>query len=1239
MPPTDSLAETGPKPPLWSDDQQIGRFRIVRKLGAGGMGVVYEAIDTERGGRVALKTLKSIEPQAARRFKNEFRALSDLRHPNVIELYELHATEHRLYFTMRLVDGCDWLSWVRDSEMSAGWSRDESQIRDTPDYDRIRAALRQLTLGLAAIHGIGKVHRDVKPANVLVEPDGHVVLLDFGLVRDTDTNEINRMTASGAVVGTPAFMSPEQARGLELTPASDWYAVGVILFQALTHKLPYPGASSRQLETRGPPPDPRESLRNTPAPLAELCMALMDPDPAKRPTAEDILAILPEGEGRPTPAADRARRPFVARGAAVTQLTEAYNAATLGRTVVTFIEGPSGIGKTALSDHFLRGLRRRDGNGVVILRGRCYEQESVPYKALDPLIDRLTSYLHRLSAADVAALLPREIHALTRLFPTLLDVEMIDLAPRRSPTDEQELRQRAFDALRELLGRITDRRPLVLSIDDLQWTDDDSVSLLLHLLRPPEAPHLLLLGSFRGDEATETNNPLGRLVSELDKPRSGVDVRRVSLGPLPALDTSLLAEALLTELGLPPGLADRIAEESEGNPLLAGELVRHLASGQEGDEPEAIGSPRLSTMLAERTQRLPRSARRLLETVAIAGRRLPLSVALSAATPNSGEDDPVGRLRVERFVRTAGPRKSRTIETYHDRIRVVTVEQMADEDRRRTHEALARALRQTADPDPDHLLEHYRAAGDDKRAGEFAILAAERAATQLAFDRAADRFELALRLGAGDRAKLETRLGESLANCGRAQDAAEAYLRAAELEDGNVRIDLKRRGAMLLLESGHSERGKSELADVLRAHNLKLPASRRSIIVALLMRRAKLKLRGLSWTEDRDVDAKTLARLDTCWSASRGLTITDLYAGGYFQAEHLLLALSSGDPSRVALALAEEAKSSSYFGDRGVARARKLLGQVQELAERLGTPHARALAIATEALVLLMGAQWADSLELNQQAETLLRDECTGVHQEIFDTMAGQAAALYVMGDLVGLDVLCSRTAAETGIRKNIYHEVLARSFLVLPALGRADVSNARDTLAAMTPLATERGIQAAGIQLVNAQAAFDIYTDAAPDTWDTRQAAIAGMSDNPLMRASLARTEVWSWHGRLALAAAERRQDRREELLGHAQRLARSLAKDPFPTAKPFAGLLRAGIDHLRGRTDATEGQLRRAAEQFDALDMKVYAAASRRRLGRVLGGDRGSLMCERAEAVMRSVGGKNFDAFTRIWAPGFPD
>src|SRR5689334_10222061 len=191
-----------------------GRFQLLERLGGGGMGVVYAAHDQALDRRVALKTLRCADPAAIYRFKAEFRSLVDVAHPNLVTLHELTMAAGEWFFTMELVKGSNFLSWVR---------------RPAP---RLRIALLQLAEGLSALHAAGKLHRDIKPSNVLVNGEGRVVVLDFGLVTELVPRE--RQPWDLQFAGTPHYMAPEVLGGEAASPASDWYSVGVMLYEALT---------------------------------------------------------------------------------------------------------------------------------------------------------------------------------------------------------------------------------------------------------------------------------------------------------------------------------------------------------------------------------------------------------------------------------------------------------------------------------------------------------------------------------------------------------------------------------------------------------------------------------------------------------------------------------------------------------------------------------------------------------------------------------------------------------------------------------------------------------------------------------------------------------------------------------------------------------------------------------------------------------------------------------------------
>lgn len=207
-------------------------------MATGGYGAVYEAYDRERGGRVALKRLVRVDPTAVWRFKQEFRALADVKHPNLVRLHELFCDDGAWYLTMDLIVGVDFQSYVRTSALTRVLPTGE-RVREPWRFDesRLRAALAQLVSGVQALHEARRLHRDLKPSNVLVTPSGAVVILDFGLVAELQGDIYQSYEDS--VKGTPIYMSPEMANDEAIGPASDWYAVGVMLYEALTGASPF----------------------------------------------------------------------------------------------------------------------------------------------------------------------------------------------------------------------------------------------------------------------------------------------------------------------------------------------------------------------------------------------------------------------------------------------------------------------------------------------------------------------------------------------------------------------------------------------------------------------------------------------------------------------------------------------------------------------------------------------------------------------------------------------------------------------------------------------------------------------------------------------------------------------------------------------------------------------------------------------------------------------------------------
>ena len=788
---------------------RVGRYDVVGLIGAGGMGAVYDAIDREHGTRVALKTLSHLSATNLLLFKSEFRSVADLSHPQLVPVYELACHDDLWFFTMQRIEGTDFISALRgapahgprdpeqgvdltertthDPAFTAATVRvhdgahrssppPRSRASAPPSVDRLRDAFGQLVRGIRALHAANLLHLDIKPTNVLVDADDRVVVVDFGLVRAIEGKGAVRPDRR-AIYGTPGWMAPEQDAGGAVGPATDWYAIGLLLYLALTGVSAFaPGdGPPLTLAERPLPPPPEQLVPGLPTDLCALAVALLHPDPAFRPTGDDIAAHLFGDEGERRTSARVVRR-LVGRDAERARLAEALQCVRERGAAVVHVVGPSGVGKTALLDALLEDASA----GALVLRGRCYERESVPYKGFDGMIDELAAWLVDRAEGEPLPALPAWITELSRVFPALASVRKIaeHIAEGRltAAVPVLEVRRRAVEALRELATTLAARRPLVLAIDDLHWADADSAALLAKLLEPPMPRGLLVAASFRAEEAASNAvlAPYLAMVDELAADGARGDVRSftIPVGPLSASESERLASATLASLDVhTDGLARAVAEEAAGNPFFVEELAHHAARGRD------LEAPTLDRVLVARLQSLTAAERALVEVLAIADHPIPIAVAFGVAELGGNGLRALWSLRNGHFVRSSGSRADDGVELHHDRMRAAVVSAMPRNRQDAIHLALGCAFRDAIDSakaSPSFIFDAARHLasvpsllhGEERRAAARLQLAAGRrarrgAAFPLAFaclragtellDEAAwdDDYELALALHGG----------------------------------------------------------------------------------------------------------------------------------------------------------------------------------------------------------------------------------------------------------------------------------------------------------------------------------------------------------------------------------------------------------------------------------------------------------------------------------------------------------
>lgn len=1250
------------------------RFTVRRRLGAGGMGVVYEAHDREMDKIVALKTLTRAEAAHIYRFKREFRMLADVSHPSLVALYELMSDGGHWFFTMELVKGVTFIQYVRPEAAGVDPSTDNTLLKpgarprrhtdteadteffdsshfspasgempaldETPppaetnyrlDVSRLRSALRQLAEGVNRLHELGKLHRDIKPSNVLVTDEGRVVLLDFGLVEDIQPELHETLLA-----GTPDYMSPEQGAQMAISKASDWYSVGVILYQALTGRLPFQGRFFEVMmhkQTRDPI-QPRELNREIPRDLNELCVKLLRRDAEARPTGREVLRAL---GARATGASvsfvsPSAGSSFIGRERLLAELHDAYSATREGETVSVYVHGNSGMGKSALVRTFLDQIKEQKPKPI-LLQGRCYERESVPYKALDGVVDSLSKHLSSLRHGRAETLLPRNSLALARVFPVMLQVDAIFNARSARPetVDLFTLRRQAFGALRELLGRIAHHRPLVIYIDDLQWADADSTFLLEDLLRPPDAPKLLLVGSFRTEDV-DTKPFLKQLLQATGKDTC----RELFVNPLPAGEARELTRSLFASAGLSSEpFIDSIVQEASGSPFLLEQLTHYGMM----NERVATAGITLATMLDERINQLPSGSRQFLDTLAVARRPVNQDVAIRAAGLEDDDSEILGALRSAQFVRSGGT--SYGVEIYHDRIGETLASLLGDDERRQIHRRLAQAVEARGLDDPEALYEDYLGAGDEDRAAGHAEAAARKAASALAFDRAALYYRRAIELkpGTANLVDLKIRLGDALANAGRPAEAAKEFLDAAKASGSQQSLALQQRAGAQLLQGGHIEEGLEVFRVVLETAGFKLANGPKRALLSLILRRLWIRLRGLEFTERKanEIPESDLARIDICWAVAAGLGMVDLIRGADFQSRHLLLALRAGEVYRVARAMAFEVGQTAARGGAKREQALALAERTERLAQRAANPHATGLAIWARGLSAYLVGDWKKAAELCERAAEVLRDECTGVNWELTIANRFMLSSLMFLGEMVEVSRRVPQLLTAALEQGNLFAATDLRTRMNPIWLAADDPDRARaEVISALTTWPRE-GFHLQHYSSLVALVQIELYTGDYEVAWRHIEGQIKPLEKSMLLRIQGLRIEATYLRARLALASAGG--ENRERRLRLAHDLANKIANEQMRWSNPLAALIHAGVARRRGDDSGSAALISQAIDGFDASDMALYAATARRRLGEVLGGDRGAALVVQADDWMSKQQIKNPAAVANLLAPGFSE
>ncbi|MFO0628151.1 MAG: AAA family ATPase [Polyangiales bacterium] len=1213
------------------------RYVVHDVLGAGSFGVVYRVYDQHWRQEVALKTLRSPSPMQRQWLKAEYRTLRDIVHPNLVRLHELHVDDARCFFTMDIVDGgVPFTERLRVPEGPP--AAHPAAVR------RVCGAAAQLADALQAVQRHGKCHRDIKPSNVLVTPADHVVLLDFGLASPVDRTRVLD-TARGVIVGTLPYLAPEQYDDPAPLPASDWYSLGLLLHQTLVGALPFGDNLLEEFaaKQRGFSPAALHGAE-LPDALVALLLGLLAPDPTARPAPDRVVQTLRALAGERAPSAPARLSPqlgegdFIAREGERAAVRDAFRRAAHGRFTMVELVGPSGIGKTALAREALRELAASE-RGCLVLEARCHPQESIPYKALDAVVDDLARLWLGLDEEAARALVPPTgADALTHLFPELRRVGHLAALHREELAgDPRSLRDEGFAALRAVFATLCARSGVALWVDDLQWADADSLALLDALFGEGVAPPVMLLVSRRPEAADD--DPVAALCATL---RHRAEAARLDLPPLTLEDAASLARRITARVGRDsPDAVAAIVREAGGVPYLLAELAHFTV---EGDAATNVGS-----LLRARLDTLDPTDRAMVELAALAGDALPAETLLRAAA--STERRRLRDLCVARMLRWSVARDEAVL-IYHDRLREFVDGDLAPARARELHQALLHALERGADADPQRLLHHAMAAGDRARAHRHALTAARQAEAALAFNQAARLYALAHEHldTRATRTEVETRWAEALANAGRSGEAASRFESAARAlaqerpEAPHLAAALRRRAGEQYLKSGRYADGLRLLDGFLAEAGVRLPRSGRGALLASTRLRARLYLRGFAFNRRpaTSIAGPDRQRLDDLWAATTALSMMDPVRADSVGLVHFLDALRLGDGAHVARSLGYEAAFAALIGGHYLrGRASALLARNQEALRTDGGPYERGFYALGAGTAAFFHSRWRDAVTLCDEADAVFRAECRGAE---YEAAVARVFSLQALGQAGAVAELVRRIPAairEADARGDLFAANNYRGGF--HALGRVAAGHLDEVKADVQRVVEtwQPGFyQMHAYHRVFASVAADLYLGDAASAlarvegdWSELEAGLFLVMELPAVELRWTRARALLG---VANAATGRARARRVRQVRH---LAARIDGATVAAARPHAALVRASLAQLEGDRPALAAHLRVAVDGYAAAEMALHREVARHALAAVLPPGRAEPLRASGAAWCAREGVADITRLTAAIAPGLEE
>lgn len=681
------------------------RYKVIQKLGQGGMGVVFKVFDELEHRELALKLLSKTTHETVEsflQFKQEFWTMSKLAHPNTVNVYDYGIIDKNPYFTMEIVQGKELTEFIR------------------PPFDFIYKTLVQLCQVLEFIHSRILIHCDIKPHNIRIKPDGTLKLMDFGLM-----NQLG-MRSSGQITGTVAYLPPEMATGGIINASSDLYSVGVLAYELITGAVPFIGKTALDVikaHINTPPPPLLKHRSDVPEKLNEIVLKLLAKDQQERyQRGAEVIADIRELSGIDMVLESVEQKKsyistsmLIGRDKELKEVQNALEKVIKGQSQALFVAAPAGVGKSRLIQEFKLYAQLAE---IPFLSGRCYEQGMTSYQ---PMVQALNRSLP-LSNQEI---LDKYGPVLVKILPQLKDKHFENLAS----LDIMAEKVRLYDNINSYLKEISAKIPIIIFIDDLHWADLTSVEMLNSCIRELTKNRVLILGTLRDDEVPG-HHPIWQTVEE------GLSTV-LKLSTFSKENITALIKAMLGKVMLNNEFIDQIASNTGGNAFFITEVMRFLVEEDrlklykgEWLLPDDLSTLKLPTSIGDtvvkRVEKLSEVAKEILNIAAVAGHKFDLNLFQKISGFKDNElFNALDELIEKQFL-------NKVEHEYifpHDRVRETIYSRISSDKLQILHQKIAEVIEQEnigrLEPLFSELAYHYSRGTNKQKAVEYLIKAGE----------------------------------------------------------------------------------------------------------------------------------------------------------------------------------------------------------------------------------------------------------------------------------------------------------------------------------------------------------------------------------------------------------------------------------------------------------------------------------------------------------------------------------